>query len=99
MDKKVILNLAKSLLIDLSAEELEQIAKSFDKDEEILKLFEKIDTTDCEPMTYIDEEPRDFLREDIVNPQEILKKEDFLQNADTSNEDFVILKHNLGDDE
>lgn len=89
MNKEEIKKIASSLLFDVTEEVLKDFEEFFEQHLQDLKAFEKIDTTGVKPMSFIDETPKTFMRDDV--PGKSLEKEKLLNNATNKNDDFVIL--------
>lgn len=89
MNKEEIKKVATSLLFDVTDEVLKDFEEFFEQHLKDLKALEKIDTTGVKPMSFIDETPKTFMRDDV--PGESLEKEKLLNNATNKNGDFIIL--------
>lgn len=79
MERKEIIDLANNLMFKVSDEEVEDIAKEFDKIENMLNFFEKIDTDGVEEMIYPFDVETDYFRED--EESNVLSQNDSLANA------------------
>lgn len=92
MSREYLRKMAKDILIDIDEDVLEALIKEFNKIDEHLSRIKNINVEGIEPMFLIDEELTSYLREDKVNEQLLIKKQDLLSNAAAKNEDYVIIR-------
>ena len=93
MKNNKILEISNSLKFDANEKVISQIKDLYFNLEKQIELMKLIDTKNVEPMTRVDNNPINFLREDIVG--EHLAKDLILKNASSSDKDFVVI--NKGD--
>ncbi|MEE3928441.1 Asp-tRNA(Asn)/Glu-tRNA(Gln) amidotransferase subunit GatC [Mycoplasmopsis ciconiae] len=93
ISKEKLIEIANSLMLQPSEDILDSILKDWEELQNHLLVLNKIDTSNVEPMSHINEDLyTDFLRDDEVNNQKMISKEVILENAAQKNEDFVITK-------
>ena len=91
MNKKEILNISKSLKFEANEKTQNKLQELMNKIDEQIKHLQSINTNKVKPMSRIDDDPINYLRED--SPQKPMLKEDLLQNAPNSDKDFVFIKN------
>jgi len=79
MKNEEIKKLAIDLKIELNDEELKEVSKEFDRLNQMIDVFDSIDTSDVEEMIYPFNVETTFLRED--EPDYILSQDDALANG------------------
>ncbi|WP_027121206.1 glutamyl-tRNA amidotransferase [Mycoplasma leonicaptivi] len=81
-----------SSMFEPTDEVVDNIMKNWETLQEELKIFDNFDLDSLKPMAHIDEEyVIDFLREDEEDNSYSISKKTILQNANQSNDDFVLI--------
>ena len=94
MDVQGFKALALQCRFELSDEEAHDIKKEFDVLISQMRLLEKVDTENVEPMVYPFEEPTSFLREDVV--ENVLPIKEVLKNAPKEKNGFFVTQKVVG---
>lgn len=90
--KEQLIEIVKSIMLEPKPEVINQILEDWNNLEDELKVLNKIDTTNIEPLSHIDEKPLiDFLREDEPNMNSSISKDNILSNAHQKDNDYVIV--------
>lgn len=94
MDVKGFKALALQCRFELSDEEAQDIKNEFDVLISQMRLLDKIDTENVEPMVYPFEEPTSFLREDVI--ENVLPIKEVLKNAPKEKNGFFVTQKVVG---
>ena len=94
MDVQGFKALALQCRFELSDEEAYDIKNEFDVLISQMRLLDKIDTENVEPMVYPFEEPTSFLREDVV--ENVLPIKEVLKNAPKEKNGFFVTQKVVG---
>lgn len=97
INKDVIKQLANTLMIDLTTEEIEGALLEFEILETQLEALRAIDTSDVEVMISPFETPTTYLREDEASS--VLSIQDVLSNAPSSFQEYFKVVKVVGQDE
>ncbi|WP_029513461.1 Asp-tRNA(Asn)/Glu-tRNA(Gln) amidotransferase subunit GatC [Mycoplasmopsis primatum] len=91
--KEELKEIAQSLMFDINEQVLDEIVKLWKDLNKRIKWLEDIDTTNVEPLSHINEEPKvDFLRDDVENNNLVsISKKDLLDNSKEHNDDYIII--------
>lgn len=89
MDKTTILKLAKQCMFSFSDNEIAHVVRNFEILNQQIAILDQIDTTNINEMVFPFEQPRSYLREDIVD--NVQSKKLILKNATQKDEDFIKL--------
>lgn len=96
MDKQKLKMITNSLKFNAMDKVANQII-SWEKElEELIELLNSIDTEKVVPMSWVDPTPISYLREDI--PGECLSRDKLLSNSPESEDGFIVIPNNRGDD-
>ncbi len=89
MDKTTILKLAKQCMFSFSDDEIAYVEKNFEILNQQIAILDEIDTTNIDEMVFPFEQPRAYLREDVVD--NVKSKQQILKNAMQKDDDFIKL--------
>ena len=89
MKKEEIKVLANKLMFDVNEEETAEIQNEFDLLDQMLDMFEKIDTDGVEEMIYPFDEPTAFFRED--KESNLLSQDEAMMNAPKVRQGHVVV--------
>lgn len=89
--KEQLKEIVSSIMFEPSEEVLDNILENWINLQKELKKFEKLNLVNVKPLTHLNEQPLvDFLREDIEDTSYSISKEQILQNAKDSDEEYII---------
>lgn len=94
MDVQGFKALALQCRFELTDEEARDIKNEFDVLISQMRLLDKVDTENVEPMVYPFEEPTSFLREDVV--ENVLPIKEVLKNAPKEKNGFFVTQKVVG---
>lgn len=90
MNKNELGTVADNLKLKLSEEFVLKLATEYDEQLKKIKALQTIDTTNVEPMVFVDETETLFMREDVAG--QTLSVETIISNAPVSQGNFVSIK-------
>lgn len=91
IDKEKLFSIVKSLMIEPSEQVIDQILLEWEQIQQQMKIMNKIDTTNIDPLTHINETPLiDFLREDVEDNSFSISKQQILENAPEKDDNYII---------
>ncbi|WP_036463661.1 Asp-tRNA(Asn)/Glu-tRNA(Gln) amidotransferase subunit GatC [Mycoplasmopsis sturni] len=91
MTKEQLKEIVSSIMFEPSEAVLDNILENWMNLQKELKKFDKLDLVNVKPLTHLNEEPLvDFLREDIEDTSYSISREQILQNAKDSDEEYII---------
>lgn len=91
IDKEKLFSIVKRLMIEPSEQVIDQILLEWEQIQQQMKNMNKIDTSNIEPLTHINETPLiDFLREDIEDNSFSISKQQILENAPEKDDNYII---------
>lgn len=91
IDKEKLFSIVKSLMIAPSEQVIDQILLEWEQIQQQMKIMNKIDTSNIEPLTHINETPLiDFLREDVEDNSFSISKQQILENAPEKDDNYII---------
>ncbi|ENY69097.1 Glutamyl-tRNA (Gln) amidotransferase subunit C [Mycoplasmopsis bovigenitalium 51080] len=91
IDKEKLFSIVKRLMIEPSEQVIDQILLEWEQIKQQMKIMNKIDTSNIEPLTHINEAPLiDFLREDIEDNSFSISKQQILENAPEKDDNYII---------
>ncbi|BAW18402.1 glutamyl-tRNA(gln)amidotransferase subunit C [Mycoplasmopsis bovigenitalium] len=91
IDKEKLFSIVKRLMIEPSEQVIDQILLEWEQIQQQMKIMNKIDTSNIEPLTHINETPLiDFLREDVEDNSFSISKQQILENAPEKDDNYII---------
>ncbi|EGV00504.1 glutamyl-tRNA amidotransferase subunit C [Mycoplasmopsis columbina SF7] len=93
INKDSLKSIVSSIMLEPKEEVLDGILKEWNVIEENLKLLDKLNLENIEPMTHIGQNKLvDFFREDVIDMSFAISKESALKNAKESDSDYIVTK-------
>ncbi len=89
MDKDKLTQVAKTLMFEVNDQVLNTLAIEYDKLNEKINNLKKINIDNIKPLIYVDQRPSSYLREDILDHEQIFKSA--LKNAPQKNDNYIVL--------